>query len=54
LEITVSDTGIGMPPQTISTLFKIGETTSRQGTQGERGSGFGLLLTKEFIEKQVE
>ena len=52
IEIIVSDTGIGMNTNTIQSLFKIGETKSGKGTEGERGTGFGLLLCKEFIEKQ--
>jgi len=51
VEITVSDTGMGMDSRTMQSLFKIGETRSRNGTNGERGTGFGLLLCKEFVEK---
>ena len=51
LEIIVSDTGIGMDTNTIQSLFKIGKTKSAKGTEGERGTGFGLLLCKEFVEK---
>jgi signal transduction histidine kinase len=50
-EIIVSDTGIGMDKKTLTSLFKISETKSGVGTMGERGSGFGLLLSKEYIEK---
>lgn len=52
VEISVSDTGVGMDEKTINSLFKIGETKSQDGTNGEHGTGFGLLLCKEFIEKQ--
>lgn len=51
IEIIVSDTGIGMDTNTIQSLFKIGKTKSVKGTEGERGTGFGLLLCKEFVEK---
>lgn len=51
LEISVADTGMGMDSRTLQSLFKIGETRSRIGTNGERGTGFGLLLCKEFVEK---
>ncbi|MBN2663285.1 MAG: PAS domain S-box protein [Bacteroidales bacterium] len=49
--IKISDTGIGMDEQTKNSLFKIGETKSKEGTNGERGTGFGLLLCKEFVDK---
>jgi len=51
LEIIVSDTGIGMDANTIQSLFQIDKTKSVKGTEGERGTGFGLLLCKEFVEK---
>jgi len=51
VEIIVSDTGIGMNSNTLQSLFKIGKTKSVKGTEGERGTGFGLLLCKEFVEK---
>ncbi len=48
--IVVSDTGIGMCAEIRKNLFKPGKTVSRYGTQGETGTGIGLLLCKEFIE----
>lgn len=51
VKITITDTGIGMDEETKKSLFKIDETYSREGTHGEKGTGFGLLLCKEFIEK---
>lgn len=51
IEIKVSDTGTGMDMKTKNTLFKIGKTKSVEGTSGERGTGLGLLICKEFIEK---
>jgi len=50
-EITVSDTGIGIPPELKNKLFQLDEKTSRPGTDGEPSTGLGLLLCKEFIEK---
>jgi PAS domain S-box-containing protein len=49
--IFVEDTGIGMNEKTQKTLFKMGESQSRPGTHGERGTGFGLMICKEFTEK---
>ncbi len=51
VEIRITDTGIGMSLELISKLFKIDEKTSRPGTDGEPSTGLGLLLCKEFIEK---
>ncbi|MFO7864663.1 MAG: HAMP domain-containing sensor histidine kinase [Salinivirgaceae bacterium] len=51
LQVGISDTGAGMPPETINSLFKVGKTKSKKGTNGEQGTGFGLLLCKEFIDK---
>ena len=50
--ISVSDTGIGMNPDLKRKLFKVNEKTGRKGTEGEPSSGLGLILCKEFIEKQ--
>ena len=51
LMITVSDNGVGMSEDTIGKLFRIGESYSAKGTQNEMGTGLGLILCKEFIEK---
>jgi signal transduction histidine kinase len=51
IEIYIRDTGVGMPNDLIEKLFKIGEKTGRKGTDGELSTGLGLLLCKEFIEK---
>lgn len=49
--ITVADTGLGMDAKTVQSLFKIGYTKSKPGTDGERGTGYGLLLCNEFVQK---
>ncbi|PCI00024.1 MAG: hypothetical protein COB81_09695 [Flavobacteriaceae bacterium] len=49
--IIISDTGIGIPKEIQSKLFKIGEYTAIPGTENERGTGLGLILCKEFVEK---
>ncbi len=51
VEIAVSDNGVGMTPETITGLFRIDENKSSPGTAQEVGSGLGLLLCKEFTEK---
>lgn len=52
-EVIVTDHGIGMNQKTKESLFKIGETRSMQGTASETGTGLGLILCKEFIEKNA-
>lgn len=49
--VSVRDTGIGMNSKILCKLFRIDENVSRKGTDGESSSGLGLLLCKEFIEK---
>ena len=51
VEISVSDTGIGIDKETISKLFRIDANISKPGTDNEKGTGLGLFLCKEFIEK---
>lgn len=50
--IRITDNGIGMSPNTLENIFKIDEKSSIPGTANERGSGLGLLLCHEFVEKQ--
>ncbi|MCX7874878.1 MAG: PAS domain S-box protein [Melioribacteraceae bacterium] len=50
-EISVTDTGVGMSESTISNLFKLDSTHSTLGTNQEAGTGLGLILCKEFVEK---
>ena len=51
LIISVSDNGIGISPENLAKLFDISEVLSTKGTAGETGTGLGLLLCKEFVEK---
>ena|ERR1039458_5338549 len=51
IEISIRDTGIGMPDNVVEKLFKVGEKTGRKGTEGELSTGLGLLLCKEFIDR---
>lgn len=51
VRIEVLDTGIGMSDETLKKLFKPGQYVSTYGTNRESGSGLGLLLCHDFIEK---
>jgi signal transduction histidine kinase len=51
IHIAIKDNGIGMKPELASSLFQIGEMVSREGTNGEIGTGLGLILCKDFVEK---
>lgn len=49
--ITVSDNGIGIAADVLEKLFTDTIIQTTQGTNGETGTGLGLLLCKEFVEK---
>lgn len=51
LEVSVSDTGVGIDKENIGKLFEIGESYSTKGTRNEKGTGLGLILCKEFVNK---
>lgn len=51
VRISITDTGIGIPPEKLGDLFRIDAKIQCTGTAGERGTGLGLLLCKEFVEK---
>lgn len=47
--IQVSDTGIGIPKDRLPTLFQLDDTKIKAGTDGEKGSGLGLVLVHDFV-----
>lgn len=49
--ICVEDTGVGIKPKTLEVLFRIDQGVSTKGTADEVGTGLGLILCKEFVEK---
>ncbi|PKP38848.1 MAG: hypothetical protein CVT98_04535, partial [Bacteroidetes bacterium HGW-Bacteroidetes-15] len=51
IEITITDTGIGISGENVNKLFKIEHNYKSTGTNNEAGTGLGLILCKEFIEK---
>lgn len=51
IRVSVADTGTGMDEETKSRLFIPSQPYSTKGTGGEKGTGLGLLLCKNFVEK---
>lgn len=49
--ISVSDEGVGISGELKSKLFRIDESVTSEGTANEKGTGLGLILCKEFVEK---
>ncbi len=50
-QISIKDSGVGISPEIQNKLFKITEAVSTKGTENEAGTGLGLILCKEFVEK---
>ncbi len=51
LKLSVTDSGIGISKESRENLFRIDRTCTTRGTENEKGSGLGLILCKEFVEK---
>ncbi|NOZ45217.1 MAG: PAS domain-containing sensor histidine kinase [Chlorobi bacterium] len=51
IKISVEDTGIGITKENLPKLFSISDNFTTEGTENEKGTGLGLILCKEFIEK---
>ncbi len=51
IEVSITDTGVGIPTEDFCKLFKIEQGVRSKGTEGELSTGLGLLLCKEFVEK---
>ncbi len=50
ITIQVTDRGIGMPPELVASLFDLDAKTTRPGTDGEPGTGFGMRTVKSFMD----
>jgi signal transduction histidine kinase len=48
--LRVADQGIGMPPELMARLFDLDAKTTRPGTDGEPGTGFGIRTVKSFVD----
>lgn len=51
VEIALTDNGIGMSDELCKKLFRMEEKVGRKGTEGEESTGLGLLVCKQFVEK---
>jgi signal transduction histidine kinase len=51
IEISIRDTGVGIPEKNLDNIFKLDSKTNTVGTENETGTGLGLILCKEFVEK---
>jgi two-component system, sensor histidine kinase and response regulator len=51
LYITVQDNGVGMSQENIEKIYQFNERNSVSGTRDEKGTGIGLIICKQFIEK---
>ena len=51
VKISVADNGVGMDAETCKNLFALNRMVSAPGTEREQGTGLGLLLTREMVEK---
>ncbi|HAW09152.1 MAG TPA: hypothetical protein DCW42_08330 [Bacteroidetes bacterium] len=51
VKISVSDTGIGISEENLNKLFTLDQQITTIGTNQEKGTGLGLIICKEFIEK---
>jgi PAS domain S-box-containing protein len=51
VEVCIQDNGVGMTPEEAEKIFDIGIKMKKSGTANEKGTGLGLTLAKEFIEK---
>ena len=51
IQISVADNGVGISPEAKNKLFRIDESFSTPGTKDEMGTGLGLILCREFVEK---
>jgi len=49
--IAVRDFGIGIPEDILKNLFSLDKKTTRAGTSGEKGTGYGMVIMRAFIEK---
>jgi signal transduction histidine kinase len=53
IEVSVADTGVGIAEEALPQLFRIDTHYLKPGTDGEEGTGLGLILCRELVEKNT-
>ncbi|AYB29745.1 sensor histidine kinase [Chryseolinea soli] len=53
VRLSIQDSGIGISSADLKNIFQMGKVRSTKGTEGEKGTGLGLGLVKEFVEKNA-
>ncbi|MDP3682642.1 MAG: ATP-binding protein, partial [Ignavibacteria bacterium] len=51
IKIFIKDTGVGISKENLVKIFRTDSTVTTKGTENEKGTGLGLLLCKEMIER---
>jgi hypothetical protein len=51
IKVSIQDNGVGIPKENLDKLFKIESTFTTYGTEKEKGTGLGLILCKELVNK---
>jgi signal transduction histidine kinase len=51
IAVSIVDEGVGIHPENMERLFRIDEKFKSTGTAGEKGTGLGLIICREFVEK---
>ncbi len=51
VSVSIADNGVGMTPEVMEKLFRIDTKHTTKGTADEKGTGLGLILCRDFIEK---
>lgn len=50
IRVSISDSGVGIPEDIIQDIFSLDKKTTRDGTDGEKGTGYGMPLVKSYME----
>ncbi|HKR01929.1 MAG TPA: ATP-binding protein [Pyrinomonadaceae bacterium] len=50
VRLSISDTGVGIPPEDVDRLFDKYEQARSRATRGEKGTGLGLYITRQLVE----
>lgn len=51
IEVSISDNGVGIPPENLPRLFNVDQPLTTPGLENEKGSGLGLIICQEFVRR---